>query len=1065
MSQNDYSEYNLIEKPAIQIFEQLGWKTACFRGESKTHSLKERKKNSEVFLIHRLRAKLQQFNPDLPDAAYDKAIDEITRDRSRMVPINANEEFYKLLKDGIKISFQDTQGRQHEKMLTIIDWNQADNNDFFLASQMPIKGEIQTNYPDLIGFVNGIPLLLIELKAIHRTLEHAYNDNLRQYKRTIPNIFIPNALIILSNGRETRLGTISATWEYFFEWKKIADETEIGEISLETVLKGVCEPVRFLDIVENFIIYQIETRAEKPKGRAKTGQTFVKKIARNHQYLGVNRAIQAVQNRQQNQGKLGVFWHTQGSGKSLSMIFFAQKVLRKLMGNWTFLIVTDRHDLDQQIYQNFVDAGAITKEIHTQAKDSQDLRRLLQQNNRYIFTLIQKFRTADGEEHYPKVSDRDDIIVITDEAHRSQYDILALNMRNALPNAAFIGFTGTPLIRGEEERTREVFGEYVSIYNFNQSIADQSTVPLYYENRLPQLQVIKDDDNFNQEMQEILDAAEIDPEQEKLLEQKFAHTYAAITREPRLEKVAEDVVTHFLARGYQGKAMMVCLDKATAIKMYDKVQKYWKIRLDQLEKQLNTVDAEQRAYLESQIETMKTMDMAVIVSPAQNEVEDLQKKGVDVTRHRQRMDTEKLDRRFKDTEDNLRFVFVCAMWITGFDVPSCSTMYLDKPMRNHTLMQTIARANRVMPGKNAGLIVDYIGVLKSLEQALNIYALPASDKLEGVDRPIADKQELVAELKALLTVIREFCAERAIDIEAIQQVQPLEKGRLISQAIDTLLKNYQDNQYFKRQTREIVKLFKAILPDRSANEMVTDVSVLTELLKCLCQYDSKTDASMWMPKVEQLLDNSISVKDYFIDTTTESINLADLVNSERITQFKESPYKYREAGTLRGAIEQNLDRLLKTNPSRINYYERFQQLIDEYNEGRQSIESYFDHLIAFVQDLSVEEQRHIREGLTEEELTLFDLLTCPILQLTEDQKMRVKTAARELLEVLKTEKASALDWHKKQQVQASIRVKIGQILKTHFPPNCTPEVLSKKSEKVYQHFLKIHEDGQQACGV
>jgi type I restriction enzyme R subunit len=433
------------------------------------------------------------------------------------------------------------------------------------------------------------------------------------------------------------------------------------------------------------------------------------------------------------------------------MVFFSQKVLRKVPGNWTFLIVTDREDLDGQIYRNFASTGAvIEEEQRVRAQSAEHLKQLLNaEDHRYIFTLIQKFRTEDGEK-YPKLSDRSDIVVITDEAHRSQYDVFALNMRNALPNAAFIGFTGTPLIAGEE-LTKEVFGDYNSIYNFKQSIDDGNTVPLYYENRIPELQLTNE--NLTSDIATIIDDAELDEDQEEKLEREFAREYHLITREERIDKIAEDLVAHYTGRGVLAKAMVISIDKATTVRMYDKVQKYWKSALARLEKEISKADPADRPELEERLRFFQSTDMAVVVSPSQNEIEEFKKKGLDIAKHRKRMVKEDLETKFKNPDDPLRIVFVCAMWITGFDVPSCSTMYLDKPMKNHTLMQTIARANRVWKDKKNALIVDYVGIFRNLQKALAIYGTTPGGTGES---PIRDKVELFNQLLAAIAQLTTF---------------------------------------------------------------------------------------------------------------------------------------------------------------------------------------------------------------------------------------------------------------------------------------------------------------------
>jgi type I restriction enzyme R subunit len=500
-----FSEDALVEQPAIQLFRQLGWEVGdAFDPIWGPRGSLARESEHEVVLLAWLRPALERLNPDLPAGALDAAIEELTRDRSAMSDVAANQDLYRLIKDGVKVKARDERGREEDVSVRVIDWREPERNDFFLASQVWVHGEMYRRRCDLVGFVNGLPLVLVELKASHTHLQDAYDKNLRDYRDTIPELFWYNGVVILSNGRESRIGSTTATYEHFAEWKRVDDEDEIPTISLSTILRGTCRPDRLLDIVENFTVF------EEGKGG------LIKKVGKNHQMLGVNRSIDAVQRIRENQGRLGVFWHTQGSGKSLSMLFFAQKALRTLPGNWTFVIVTDREELDDQIYKTFAACGAVT-EKQAQPTSGAHLKQLLTEDHRYVFTLIQKFGTAKGES-YPELSQRSDIIVMTDEAHRSQYDTLAMNMRKALPKAAFIGFTGTPLMAGEE-KTREVFGDYVSIYNFTQSIEDGATVPLYYENRIPELQLTNE--NLNEDMERLLEDAELDEAQEQKLEREF----------------------------------------------------------------------------------------------------------------------------------------------------------------------------------------------------------------------------------------------------------------------------------------------------------------------------------------------------------------------------------------------------------------------------------------------------------------------------------------------------------------------------------------------------------------
>ena len=468
------------------------------------------------------------------------------------------------------------------------------------------------------------------------------------------------------------------------------------------------------------------------------------------------------------------------------------------------------------------------------ASSGEHLKQILRDDHRYVFTLIQKFRTI-GDARYPKLSDRDDIIVMADEAHRTQYDSLALNLRTGLPRAAYIAFTGTPLIAGEE-RTREVFGDYVSIYNFRQSIEDNATVPLYYENRIPEVELTNA--HLNVQIADVLDRAELGEAAEDAVEREFAREYHVITRDDRLDKIAEDLVAHFLGRGHKGKAMVVAIDKATAVKMYDRVQKYWGIQLAYWQAELETCAQADRVFVEEKIAYLRNTDMAVIVSSAQNEEADLRAKGADIRPHRLRLNHEDLEEKFKDPDDPLRLVFVRAMWMTGFDAPACSTFYLDKPMRNHTLMQTIARANRVFGDKVNGLIVDYIGIFRNLQQALAIYGTvpifgwDGTDSGGGIahgDLPVEPKAALINQLRQALSEARSFCAALAIDLDAIQAAEGFERIRLRDAAVDAILVNDSTRQKFLTHAYLVNRLYRALLPDPIAHEFNPTRSLLDVL--------------------------------------------------------------------------------------------------------------------------------------------------------------------------------------------------------------------------------------------
>jgi type I restriction enzyme R subunit len=1042
-----YSEDAAVEQPTIELFEALGWNHInAYHEKLGADGTLGRETRNEIFLTPRLRHALERLNPDAPVQAIDQAINEITKDRSALHYARANREVNELLRDRVPVSIRKPDGSKETEQLAVIDWDDPSNNDFLLVSQLWIKSDLYERRTDLLGFVNGIPLVFIELKAAHRNLKRAYDDNLTDYRDTIPNVFVPNGFIVLSNGAETRVGTITSPWEFFLEWKKINSEGEEGRVSIETVVRGMCAPERLLDIIGNFTLFQ-----ELPGG-------LVKLVARNHQYLGVNNALARLQELRQDleepaatPAKLGVFWHTQGSGKTVSMIFFTQKVLRTRPGNWTFVVVTDRDDLDEQAYKEFSAAGVV--EEHTQATSTRHLRTLLSEDRRYVFTLIQKFRTERGERH-PVLSDREDVIVITDEAHRTQYDVLALNMRNALPNAGFIGFTGTPLIAGEE-KTKEVFGDYVSVYNYASSTADGATVPLYFENRIPTLRLTNP--SFDDDLTDIVEGADLDPDKERKLARLLGQQYELITREDRLDRVGKDIVSHFLGRGFPGKAMVVSIDKATAVRTYLKVQAAWEARLKRNEERLASgkLTGDERDLLAQEIAFMRSTDMAVVISQSQNEVADMAQRGIDIKPIRRRIVEEDLESRFKDAQDPLRIAFVCSMWTTGFDVPSCSTIYLDKPMRNQALMQTITRANRVFPGKNNGLIVGYVDILSNLHKALALYA--STGALGQTILPVEEKDALVDTLRDAVDEIRRFCQARDVDLDHITTLRQFEWVEALKDVSDQLMLSDEETSSFLERATRVERLFKAILPDDRANEFAPIRKVIRVVMDRIGEAADRPEVSGVMAQIEQLLDESVAANAYFIGSE-ERKALMDLseVDWDNVKAMFASGRQRTAAQKLRSMLTARITNLTRLNPTRVDFYERFQRLLDQYNAGSLNVEQYFDELVKLSRSLTEEEARAVSAGLTEEQLAIFDLLTRPGPDLTDDEEAQVKRVAEEALAVLKREKL-VLDWRKEQRTRAAVRVSVEETL-DRLPEKYTRQIYAQKCDSVYQHVFESYLD-------
>ncbi len=1015
MSPHAYTEDQLVEQPAIRLFAELGWQTVSAMEEVfGPNGTLGRETSGEVVLTPRLRAALKKLNPHLPDEAIAIALDELTRDRSAMSLAAANREVCTLMKDGVKVSVPDRErGGQKAERVRVVDWDHPAANDFLLVSQMTITGQLYTCRPDLVGFVNGLPWVVIELKKPGVSARQAFDDNLTSYKHPqngIPAIFWYSAFLIASNGTQSRVGTITADWERFFEWKRTEREDEPRRVSLEVMLRGTCAPTRLLDIAENFTLF-----SEHKSG-------LVKVMAQNHQYLGVNNAIAATLSaRSAGHGRGGVFWQTQGSGKSFSMVFFAQKILRKLPGNWTFVVVTDRVELDDQIAKTFKACGAVSeaesKICHAQS--SAELRTLLAGNHRYVFTLIHKFQTPEV------LCDRADVIVLTDEAHRSQYDTLAMNMRAAMPKALFLAFTGTPLIVGEE-KTRDVFGDYVSIYDFQQSIEDGATVPLYYENRTPELQLVNPD--LNDEIYDLIERAELDPEQEARLEHELSRQYHLITRDDRLDTVAKDIARHFTGRGFQGKAMVVSIDKATALRMYDKVRKHWP--------------------------GLNMPDMAVVVSPGQNEIEQMKKLGLDIVPHRKRMNEQALDEKFKDPDDPLRLVFLCAMWLTGFDAPSCSTVYLDKPMRNHTLMQTIARANRVFPGKHSGVIVDYANVFASLERALAIYA-----KGRGGELPVRDKKALVEELRKAVADATAYCAAHGVDLARIEgtSAEKFERAQAVEDAANRLLAPETVKRDFLSRARLVDALYGAVKPDPVAVEFSVRCGSIRALADYIRNQADPPDISHVMQGIQELLDRSIGAEPFKIEDKVSGYHAIDLskIDFEALTKrFEKEKPRNTDLERLKAAVRVQLERMVRLNRTRADYLEKFQALIDDYNSGSRNIEEIFRDLVALSHVLTEEQERHVREHLSEEELTLFDILTRPGPELSGEERDEVKKVARQLLARL--HELLVLGWRQKVQSRARVRLAIEDALDEGLPRAYTKDVYGAKCSALFEHVYESY---------
>jgi len=1119
------SEDRLVQKTfAEHLREKLGWESVYAWNEETfgPDGTLGRTDTKEVVLTRDLRAALVRLNPQLPPDAIAEGVQEITRHDFTRSLLQHNQAFYRLIRDGVPVSYKDSNGVQHHARARVIDFknergaNGKPSNRFLAVRELKITGLRTPGYnrrADLVLFVNGLPLVFIELKAVYRNIRRGFDDNLRDYMQqdTIPHAFHHNAFLIVSNGHRARYGSITSGWEHFAEWKR-QHESEKGSVEAEVLLNGMLAHGRLLDIVENFILFD----SSKPGGTRKI-------IGSNHQVLGVNNAVASVRRQEElrrkfppekrltyrvvelpeeeatdaellpvaksleekekhtlelvesahpDLGKLGVFWHTQGSGKSYSMAFFAEKVRRHISAKFTFFLMTDRNDLDGQIYKTFVGCEIVDPKTTPRAGSGKDLERLLKQNHRYIFSLIHKFnQDVNPREPY---SLRDDIIVISDEAHRTQAGKLARNMRLALPNAAFIGFTGTPLFK-HDHLTKRIFGSYVSKYDFKRSEQDGATVKLVYENRGEKLGIARLD--LNDRIADAITRAELDPDKEALLEKLLGQDYEVITADDRLDKLANDFVEHCATRWESGKSMFVCIDKITCGRMYQRIFQRWKEKLAKVKASIPQKEAEfavrveegQRdaaeedvAWLRGQARWMEETLVELIVSEGQNEVAYFKKWGINIIPHRALMKqgfelengkTLDVESAFKNPEHPFRVAIVCAMWLTGFDVECLSTLYVDKPMKGHTLMQAIARANRRYPGKDFGLIVDYNGMLKSLRAALAQYAL--GDEGGGEEEIVAPIEERV---KALLSAIEEtekhlrglgFEPNRLTGAKGFARIAAIADGaEAVVNARD------EGRRRFEILARLVFVRFKALIAEQSAYAYAARHDNIEAIYKKLEERRDTADVSDLLKELHRIVNEAIRAAEPGNDQMDAKLFDMSTIDLEKLRDEFAKKVKRKASAVegIRQVVEKKLAQMLARNPLRMDYYKKYSEIIADYNrdKDRVSIEDTFARLVDFMQGLDAEDHRAAEEGLSEDEYALFCLLQKDNLAKTERE--RVKQASQSLLDALRKLIAQRERWTEKEETKAEVEVLIRDELFTILPtPPFTEDEKVLMAQRVYQH--------------
>ena len=1073
----------------------------------------------EVVLARDLRKALETLNPKIPTEAREQAIEKITRIDFARSSVQHNREFYGFIRGGVPVEWRNADGEIRHAHAKVIDFRNVANNRFLAVRELKVQGVRVPHYnrrADLVCFVNGLPLVFIELKAVYRNIRAGFDDNLTDYlsEHSIAHAFHHNAFLVVSNGDQARYGSITSKWEHFVEWKRNGEKDK-ARLDAEALLDGMLAKGRLLDLVENFVLFD-DSRAGGTR----------KIVARNHQVLGVNAAVASVIRQEElkrkyppeerlieyrvpkpeiprvaempptdseyavalpddragedelplikraheDLGRLGVFWHTQGSGKSYSMAFFAEKVRRVVPGNFTFLVMTDREDLDDQLWRTFIGCG-VSDEKTPRAGSGKDLQEILRGNHRFVFSLIHKFNQPVTEPY----SDRDDIIVISDEAHRTQAGKFARNMRLALPHASFIGFTGTPLFK-HDELTKRIFGGYISRYDFKRSEEDQSTVKLIYENRGEKLGIARVD--LNDKIAEAVEKADLDPDQVALLEKLLGKDYEVITADDRLDKLADDFVEHCATRWQTGKSMLVCIDKVTCARMLQRIEPRWKAKLAQLQVLIPHKEAELAAAtdtdlrqalsgeleaLRAQAEWMGSTIIEMVISEAQNEVRDFRKWGFDIIPHRTVMKTGfqtpdgkrvPVDDAFRDPQHPFRIAIVCAMWLTGFDVECLATLYIDKPMKAHNLMQAIARANRVFPGKDCGVIVDYNGMLKSLREALAQYALGDDDDGDGASDIVAPIEELVVALLQAIEAAEKHLLGLGFDSTRLHGATGFDRIEALRDAREALYTSDESKRRFEIMARQVFIRFKALLMEPSALAYAERHDNIEAIYKKLQDRRDTADVTEVLKELHRIVNEAIRAAAPGSDHAEGLTVDLSQIDFDKLRKEFSSKVKRKHAALqdIRDVVEKKLAQMLARNPMRMDYYKKYQEIIADYNreKDRATVEDTFAKLIELANSLDIEQRRAAEEGLTNDELALFDMLFKKDISRADREKL--KQASKSLLESLRTLLGPMPDWTKNETTQAEVKVFLLDGLWRALPrPPFTEAETEDLAEHIYEY--------------
>ena len=1002
-----------IEEIALGWLRNLGWSVAHGSDISPDGANAERENYGQVVLNQRLLDALGLLNPELPEEALEDAFRKLTRPQGSTLEAR-NRDFHRMVTDGVTVEYKAGDGEIRGTQVRTINFEKPETNDWLAVSQFAVTENRDSRRPDIVLFVNGMPLGVVEFKNPTdetATIYAAFNQ-LQTYKAEIPTLLSMNMMLMVSDGLQARIGTLTAGWEWFKTWHAIDEEPQNPKPELETMIDGVCKRESFLSLVRDFIVFEDDGSGDILKKMAGYHQFHAVQVAVAETLRAANLSQKAAEKPGGDPGdrRIGVVWHTQGSGKSLTMAFYAGRIVREpAMENPTIVVLTDRNDLDDQLFGTFSRCRDLLRQPPAQAENRTDLRkRLSVESGGVIFTTIQKFFPEEKGDRHPRLSERRNIVVIADEAHRSQYDFIdgfARHMRDALPKASFIGFTGTP-IELQDANTRAVFGDYISVYDIQRAVEDKATVPIYYENRLAKVAISKKElPRIDPDFEEATEGEEI--ERKEKLKTRWAQLEAIVGAEKRLRLVAGDIVSHFENRleALEGKAMIVCMSRRICVDLYEE--------LARLRPDWHGEDDENGI-------------MKVVMTGSATDPSDWQ------AHIRSKSRREVLANRFRDSDDKFQVVLVRDMWLTGFDAPSLHTMYLDKPMRGHGLMQAIARVNRVFRDKPGGLVVDYLGISRELKEALATYT-----ESGGRGKTALDQKEAVAVMLEKYEICRGLF--HGFDWSGWTAGSPEEKLKLLPPAQEHVLDQEDGKDRCLQHVRELSQAFSLSVPHEEAIGIRDDVSFFQAVQRSLAkraQGDERPEEEL-DHAVRQIISRVVmpeGVVDIFSTAGLEKPDIS-ILSDEFLGEVREMKHRNLAVELLQKLLKGEIATRRRKNVVQArSFAEMLERTIHRYQNRSIEAAQVIEELIELAREMREAGERGQELGLDENELAFYDALG------TNDSAVKVLgdkilcTIARELVETVREN--VTIDWTVRENVRANLRVLVKRILRKHgYPPD------------------------------